>query len=298
MRVERVASATFAVLLVLALGQNSYSIIMHNAAQGDSAWQQEYVDLGKSFDSVVGVYGYNGTSWQNIGSGTLISPHHVIGAAHSALDDNWQTYENYAVVPGNHLVTDYWGIYHTTTVAIHPGFTNIIVSPDMAIWTLDDAIPDVTPATLYTGNDSDMVGSLVDLIGFGYYGYPSTGQVAIDGAKRGCQNELTRIGWPLYGADTDQLLFKFAAPGDAAYEHLGGGGASYDSGGGMFVSGQNTLVGVLDFGIAPFQYDGYTGGTSISQHIDWINSVIGVPEPGTVVLLVPFIGCLLVSQRR
>ncbi|MBN1854377.1 MAG: hypothetical protein JW829_16725 [Pirellulales bacterium] len=40
-------------------------------------------------------------------------------------------------------------------------------------------IRDVSPATLYGGNDQAMLGSPVDLVGFGTYGYPSIGEIVI-----------------------------------------------------------------------------------------------------------------------
>lgn len=219
-------------LALAAFSQQAQAGIMHDGAMNDPAWRQEYIDLGNQYDSVVALYGYNGVGWQNIGSGTVIGPRHVIGAAHSALDDSQQLYQQYRMVTGTHLVNDYWGVYSTSQVVVHPDFTDIIVSPDMAIWTFDEVIADVTPAELYRGSDAAKLGTLVDLAGFGYYGYPSTGLVEIDGAKRGFQNLLSDIGWPAFGAEEDQLIMHFLRPQYVGSQHLGGMAAPLDSGGG------------------------------------------------------------------
>lgn len=273
----------------------SYAEIMHEAAKTNPVHRQAYVDKGKTRPEVVGLYGYDGSNWWNIGSGTVISPHHVLGAAHSALNNGGNLYERYGMVTGNHLVNDWWGGYYTTQVTVHPQYTAIIVSPDMAIWTFDDVIEDVTPATLFTGNDSDLLGSLVDLVGFGSYGYPSTGTIETDGAKRGCVNELTRIGWPIEGAGSDQLITHFCPPGDTDYQYLGGMSASGDSGGGVFVHDEAVLFGVNAYHIGTYQY-GYSGATGVSRHRGWIYSV--VPEPSTLLMMLIGGALLALFARR
>ena len=266
----------------------TYGIIMHDAAQYDEAWLGEYYALGCEYDCVVALYGYDGSTWWGIGSGTVISPNHVIGAAHSALLNEGNLYERYGMVTGNHLINDWWAMYETTTVAVHPEYTDIAVSPDMAIWTFEDEIEDVTPASLYTGDDSDLLGSLIDLVGFGRYGYPSTGEIDKDGAKRGTSNLLTRIGWSAQGITDDQLVTKFCAPGDAGYQHLGGMGGGGDSGGAWFSEElsleEPMLVAVHGFRNGTWNY-GSAGGASVSQQYGWIHSVV-VPEPSTIVMFV------------
>jgi len=258
---------------------------------------QEYKDLGNQYDSVVGLGGFDGTSWHNIGSGTVIGPRSVIGAAHSALGNNEQLYEQYAIITGTHLVDDAWAMYYTTEVVVHPEFTDIIVSPDMAVWTFDEVIENVTPADLYRGSDPAQLGSLVTLAGFGMYGYPSTGYIELDGAKRGCQNLLSDIGWPTSGAGDDQLLMKFARPGFSAYQHLGGVGGPGDSGGGWFIGNDDQLFGIHGYVIGTYEY-GYAGSTSVSQHADWIDAQI-VPEPGTLVMLIAGgVLCFLARRKR
>jgi hypothetical protein len=317
MTIQRVATFAIAVHLVFAFGQNARAVIMNSGAATDPAWQQEYKDLGCQYDCVVALYGYNGTSWQNIGSGTVISDHCVIGAAHSALFNNGQLFQKYGMVTGNNLVSDWWGHYETLTVDVHPGFTSFGVSTDLAIWTFDQPIADVTPATLYTGSDTAEVGSLVDLAGFGISGYDVTdwpySDCPLDGAKRGCQNLLTTVGATsvagMVTAD-DGLMFHYAFPGQTGYQHLGGVGASGDSGGGHFIDGTTTLFGVHGWGgyaktdhydffgeYLYSDYDCYFGGTSVSKNVDWINSIV-VPEPSTIVMLVIAAAAFLLCRRR
>lgn len=283
------------VALVAVLAQGAGAIMMHDGARTNPSWQQEYKDLGCQYNSVVGIYGYNGTAWQNIGSGTVISDHCVIGAAHSALFNNGNLFTNYAIVEGNNLSTDAWAGYYTTSVTVSPQYTGI-GSTDIAIWSFADTITNsrVQAAALYTGSDSALIGSVVDQVGFGYYGYPSVGAVGIDGAKRGCQNVLEQLGYPIFGYGTDQLITHFVEPGWPGYQHLGGCTMNYDSGGGWFVNGE--LVAVNDWTVSGLFYGAPNGATSVSQHLNWINSVTGLPEPGTVAML--GIGIVLLRRKR
>lgn len=282
-----------AAVLALSLSHSAQAIIMHDAAMNDPAWQQEYKDLGQQYNSVVAFYGYDGSHWWNAGSGVVISDHHVLGAAHVA------EYSDYWIVEGNDIVSDAWASFSTTDVTVNPLYTGI-GSTDLAIWTFAETITSdkVTPAKLYTGNDSALLGSLGDLSGFGWYGYPSTGPVALDGAKRGCQDVISMLGYPPFGFGTDQFVMSFDQPGSPHYQHLGGSTAAIDSGGGWFVAGapEPTLYAINDW-VTASSYS-ITGATSVSQHLDWINSVIGVPEPSTVVLLFTATACLSFRRRR
>jgi hypothetical protein len=272
-----------AVLSALALFvPSAHAIIMHDAAQYDPAWRQEYVDLGKSYDSVVAVFGRNEDGWKIIGSGTVISPYNVIFAAHSALYNSGELFLEYRINTGTHLINDRWARYETYTVDVMPGYTGV-GSPDLAIWTFDEVIRDVTLATLYTGDDSDLIGSVVDFIGFGATGYLSGTEFTLDGAKRGCQNVLEQLGYPPLGYGTHDLITFLRPPGHSLYQHLGGTQGNFDSGGGWFVDGE--LVAVNNWRGYPLAYGIPGGATSISQHAAWIDSVI-VPEPSSVLLLV------------
>ena len=288
-----------ALLLLVVFSQSAFAIGEHDAAQNDPTWQQEYANVGMGYSSDTAMYGWNGTGWVNIGTATAISPHCAIGAAHCALGNNGQMWSKFAMVTGNNLKTDYWGIYYATSVAVNPNYTGI-GSTDLAIWTFSDTL-DVTPAKLYQGPDSALLGNLVDSVGFGYLGFASTGAVPgpIDGQKRGCQNILDEIGYPPFGYGTDQLVTFFAAPGSSEYQHLGGCLADLDSGGGMFLDGASTptLVGVDAWTVNSLGYGVPTGATSVSQNMAWINSV--VPEPGTFAMLgVAAVTLLLYWKRR
>ena len=268
-------------LVLCGVAQNGWAIIENDAAQNDPTWQQAYINLGDEYPSVVGLYGFNGTSWGNVGSGVVISPYNVITASHCVLGNAGGTkFQEYGIETGNDLNSP-WGMYTTTTASVIPQFTGIESSPDMGILTFSQSI-DVTPAPLYTGSDLALVGSPLVLSGFGYYGFPSTGDVALDGLKRGCQDTMIELGDSVFGAASDQLVMEFDYPGGSNYHYLGGCIAPGDSGGGVFTaSGQ--LAGVNDWNYGGSYY-GYSGATSVSQHLDYIDSQI-VPEPGTLILL-------------
>ena len=275
---------------------SAHAGIMHDGAKDDPAWQQEYVALGQQYDSVVALYGHDGSSWRLAGSGVVISDHHVIGAAHVA------KYNTYGAVMGN-KTSEWWAHYETTSVTVHPLYTGI-GSTDLAIWTFSDTITSdkVAAARLYTGDDSALLGTLGDFAGFGWYGYPSTGLIAADGAKRGCQNIVDMLGYPPSGYGTDQFVMSFDGPGSPQYQHLGGRVADLDSGGGWFINGESepTLFAVNDWRTITSEYgSAVSGATSVSQHIDWIQSVSGVPEPGTIVMFASgAVAFLLLSFRR
>lgn len=278
---QRATNFLIAVLLVFAFVQNAQAVIIHDDAQSDPTWQQEYITLGQKYDCVGVLYGKNDTGWHTLGSGVVYGDGtHVIGAAHSAMSNYNATYPQYAFITGNNFINDYWGIYYTSQVSVIPEFHSILTSPDMAVWTFSSAIPNVTPAQLYTGSDSALLGSTLNLVGFGDYGYPSTGNLGTDGYKRGCQDTLYELGDSIYGAASDQLIMSFGLPGAYDYHHLGGCSAPGDSGGGWFTSG-GLLAGVNNWNYGGPDY-GDSGATSISQHLDYIYSV---PESGTIVML-------------
>ena len=88
-----------AALALLLVASTANAIIMHDGAQSDPAWQQEYIGLGCQYSSVGAFYGHDGTQWRNCGSGVVISDHHVLGAAHVA------HYSNFASSRGTTLRT-------------------------------------------------------------------------------------------------------------------------------------------------------------------------------------------------
>lgn len=282
---------------LLCIAEHGYGIVMHDGAKNDPTWQKEYEDLGASYGNVVALYGFDGTSWNNIGSGTVIGDGtKVLGAAHSALYNEGKVYLEYGVATGSHLVYDPGDIYLTSQVDIHPDYRGIIETPDLAVWTFNQALAGIVPAELYRGDNSALLGSTVTMVGYGVYGYPSDGWITLDGAKRGCQNEFTNIGLGSFGAGEDQLLTSFDYPGSYGYHHLGGTGGDFDSGGGCFVNvgDEESLLYVAGYVLGGVDY-GYTGGTSVSAHADWIESV---PEPSVITLVVLVGGGILFIRRH
>jgi hypothetical protein len=271
MAYQRIASFVIAVLLVLVLVQSASAVLIPDG--GDISLYNAYGAQSK-FNSVVALYGYDGSHWWLAGSGVVISDHCVIGAAHCA------HYTNYGAVMGN-KTSEWWAHYETTNVTVSPLYTGI-GSTDLAIWTFSETITSdkVKPATLYTGDDSALVGTLGDFAGFGYYGYKSTGPSALDGVKRGCQQMITQLGGTEFNAGSDQFIMNWAVSG----QYLSGMACDYDSGGGWFIDGASepTLYAVHDWGTTSYAFNGATG---VSQSIDWISAVSGVPEPSTLAML-------------
>jgi len=268
-----------ALLLLLALQESAFAVLIPDGS--DISLYNAY-GATSQFNSVVGLGGYDGTKWVNDGRGVVISDHCVLTAAHCALGNNGSLFTNYVAVPGTNLTKDYWGYYMTSNVTVSPLYTGI-TSTDLAILTFPDVITSskVVPAKLFTGDDSTLVGTLGDYGGFGYWKYKSAdGSAAIfDGERRACQQMISQLGYPEFGAGTDQFVMNWAV----SSQYLSGIAYAYDSGGGWFIDGasQPTLYAINDWTTPTYPFN---GATSVSQHIQWIDSVIGVPEPSSIVM--------------
>ena len=88
------------------------------------------------------------------------------------LDNNGTTFQQYGIATGNYLNIPL-ATYTTTQESVIPEYSGIIHSPDIGMLTFSQPIG-VTPATLYTGSDPALIGSNVDIVGFGTYGFATT----------------------------------------------------------------------------------------------------------------------------
>jgi hypothetical protein len=268
----------------------------------------------------------NNDSW--IGSGTVISPYHILTAAHvvdTIGNDGVSDADlaRTAVVFNNDGANIYFGI---AAVDVHPdytGFNNPAVNDDLAIITLNNPVPaGVEVYPLWTSAVAP--GTTLTMVGYGRSGD------GVNGFTVGPDFFTKRVGYndadafeldDEPGATAEVFEFDFDDEEDPGANQVGGlslgntleaqiGGG--DSGGPSFIEqgGQFYVAGVNTFGFTTVDFtpeQGYTinpfpefnsggGGMLVPAYADWITAT--VPEPTTVALLVMGIPLALVAMMR
>jgi hypothetical protein len=211
------------------------------------------------------------------GMGTLVGPRHVVTAAHVAA----------ALVPGHplsrvegtHEVRVGGLPYPVAAVALHPSWRPGGPGPhDIAVVTLAVPVVGAHPALLYDGTDE--VGREIVIAGMGDAGTGLTGPSVSDGRLRAATHVVD-------GIFDGQLVFDFDPPDSPDATELEGVSGPGDSGGPAFIrdGGRLHLVGVSvaqdGQGRGPGRYGAREFYTRVSDHVDWIRSVVAdrrVPE--------------------
>ena len=206
---------------------------------------------------------------------TLIEARWAVTAAHcveeTALYKAWRTGQPYEVTIGatSHFVQ---------RVHFHPQWPAAAGEAwqrgqvDLALLELDTAVADVTPVSLYPGDDE--LNQVVTFLGWGYSGIGSTGIRTNDGRLRFAQNTVSR-------AD-GQLRFTFDDPSavdSAAVEFEGipglgdsGGPALLESGDQLWLLG--VAVGEMDQGHRQGLYGATVLYERMSLHLHWVEKVV------------------------
>ncbi|MEL6897469.1 MAG: trypsin-like serine protease [Planctomycetota bacterium] len=187
-------------------------------------------------------------------TGTLISPTHVLSAAHC--------FEGV----GNRAATFQVGgrTYQSEAVHNHPDYNpnNFSAGNDIAIITLREPVQGIAPMTLY--RQSPQVGMELTLVGFGEGGTSTGGFDPNDNGKQVGQTRLDVV--------TDQhIAWNFDSHNEANT-------APGDSGGPAFVTvdGVQSIIGVTSGGTGNAQSLGdYSFDTRIDIHADWIDGIVG-----------------------
>lgn len=252
----------------------------------------EYEAYASNFPSVGYLEASLGSDSAFGGSATLIDPYWILTAAHVADKDNF----TWKFGIGSNSIDGSGVEYEVAEVFLHPDFTTIGVSPDIALMRLVNPVTNVTPSTLFTG--TLQIEELVSIVGYGAWGTPN-GFNPYDGNKRAIINEIVSFGNSFFGVPEDHVMTEFIPPGFSDAQRLGGTGSNGDSGGGWFadINGEMQLVGVSGFQIGQPAYLSITGGLRTSLYNDWIVTTM-VPEPSSILLLVLGMGGFLFQHRR
>jgi hypothetical protein len=196
-------------------------------------------------------------------TGTLISPTHVLTAAHCTVG-----------VSGSAGTFDVGGrTYRTSDIVDHPRYNDdqFDVGYDVSIMELSRPVPNIVPSQIL--RTAPRVGSMLTLVGFGEGGTSRNGSLSDFGTKRISETELERV---------TNLHLEWTLD-----SHTEGNTASGDSGGPAFVNsnGQYLVAGVTSGG----DLDAHAlGSESFDTRIDvfanWIDSIVGDvdsnPDPG------------------
>ena len=187
-------------------------------------------------------------------TGTLISPTHVLTAAHCT--------EGVGNTAGSFEVNGQ--TYRTTSIVNHPDYNanDFGAGHDLAILVLDRPVEGVTPMQLHTG--TPQVGMNLTLVGFGEGGTSTGGFDPNDTGKQVGETRLDEVTAEHINWNFDSHNESNTAPGDS-------GGPAF-----VRINGQYQIIGVTSGGTGDAHTLGdYSFDTRIDIHANWIEGVVG-----------------------
>ena len=213
----------------------------------------KYVSYGKDFIYVGKICGIYNSGEKFCASAVAIDDHHILTAAH--------------VVNGSKSCLVYFNNkeYCISNVIVHKDFDHKKYGvADIAIGYSEKSFELEFYPELYT--DTDEIGKLCCMSGYGFHGTFNTGAKFYDGKKRAGSNVIDHI-------EKDLLICSPSKLGDHKRTSLEFLIASGDSGGGLFIAnklaGINSCVMAIDR-VPSSKYNEESGHTRISKFVPWI----------------------------
>jgi hypothetical protein len=190
------------------------------------------------------------------GSGTLISPIHVLTAGHCAVDGNGNAM---ADTSGTFEVNG--RVYQTERVFLHPDYDDWTLANDIAIFQLSEPVTGVSPEMI--NRLVPVIGQNLTIVGFGGGGTGSTGHTGDYGTKRVGETVIeqvtsTEIQWTFDPGESN------TAPGDS-------GGPGF-----VTVDGQRLLTGITSYGTSSNAgFGDQSGDIRVDAFAEWIDAIVG-----------------------
>lgn len=202
----------------------------------------------------VGIVG--STSWGGFGTGTLISPTHVLTAAHVA-DEIDRATDGIFEIDGQ--------VYATIAIFIHPDYNSRTLANDIAILELAEPIVGIMPGTVFT--DIPQVEDLLILVGYGANGDASgadgTFGTKLEGTTMIEAVTPTQIIWEFNNSDEANT-----APGDS------GGPGFLEVEGELFIASITSGGTLPDAGLGDIATN-----TRVDAFADWIMMIVAGTTP-------------------
>lgn len=216
---------------------------------------KDYLEYGAKFECVLRVTGQekNDQKYMFYGSGVAIDKHHILTAAHVV--KNCATC--YVIVKDKKIPL--------SQIVIHKDFETSFGAGDIALGYCEEDLNLNFYPSLY--EDSDEVGKVCSIAGYGFTGTFNTGGVKSDGNKRAGSNIIDRV-------FSDVIVCNPSRRNEKGYTQLEICIASGDSGGGLFIDGK--LAGINSCVMASNRSPNSAYGeeachTRISKFIRWID---------------------------